>query len=240
MSNLMNIIHAAELEGIDIWAGASVPEGINKDLCISYIIKRNGLLTPVYAEPLVLQMSIQMWFTSNQWTFEHLLNIINAEYSPIENVYEQRNETTVRDFDEGHEDNRIIDEGNESSTTHGHMINNTGTNTEQGQNEHTVAAFNTSEYSADNKDVNGSTATTSNAETHSGTDLETSSTDRSEDLSGSRTEDETTTYEVFRHGNIGVTTNQQMINEELDLLERFNMYEWIAAKFEKDIMLSVY
>ena len=48
------------------------------------------------------------------------------------------------------------------------------------------------------------------------------------------------TFEVFRHGNIGVTTNQQMINEELELLRHFDIYSFIAELFENDNMLMIY
>lgn len=42
------------------------------------------------------------------------------------------------------------------------------------------------------------------------------------------------------HGNIGVTTNQQMIEEELKLRNRYNIYDIIADSFKKDFCLMVY
>lgn len=41
------------------------------------------------------------------------------------------------------------------------------------------------------------------------------------------------------HGNIGVTTNQQMINEEIEL-RKINIYELIALDFENEITIPVY
>ena len=45
---------------------------------------------------------------------------------------------------------------------------------------------------------------------------------------------------VNRHGNIGVTTNQQMINEELELLRHFDIYGYIADIIEDENMLIIY
>ena len=47
-------------------------------------------------------------------------------------------------------------------------------------------------------------------------------------------------YDRLRHGNIGVTTNDDLIFEELNLLEKFNPYDWIAAKFERENFLQIY
>ena len=43
-----------------------------------------------------------------------------------------------------------------------------------------------------------------------------------------------------RHGNIGVTTNQQLINQELELLRHFDIYGYIAELFEEENMLMIY
>ena len=41
------------------------------------------------------------------------------------------------------------------------------------------------------------------------------------------------------HGNIGVTTNQAMINAELEL-RKYDIYKDIAIEFEKDFLVQVY
>ena len=48
-----------------------------------------------------------------------------------------------------------------------------------------------------------------------------------------------TNYGMDRSGNIGVTTNQEMIRQELELLEAFDIYDWIAAKMEKELFLQM-
>lgn len=41
------------------------------------------------------------------------------------------------------------------------------------------------------------------------------------------------------YGNIGVTTTQQMLESEIDLRDRYNIYEWIARKWYNEFMLKV-
>lgn len=41
------------------------------------------------------------------------------------------------------------------------------------------------------------------------------------------------------YGNIGVTTTQQMLESEMDLRNRYNIYEWIARKWYNEFMLKV-
>lgn len=42
------------------------------------------------------------------------------------------------------------------------------------------------------------------------------------------------------HGNIGVTTTQDMIQSELDLDDKFNIYDFISADFKKRFCIMVY
>lgn len=52
--------------------------------------------------------------------------------------------------------------------------------------------------------------------------------------------DQNESYAATMHGNIGVTTTQEMIEQELAMLSKFNLYSWIAKQFAADLMLSIY
>ena len=54
------------------------------------------------------------------------------------------------------------------------------------------------------------------------------------------TEDDERNLETHRHGNIGITSAQKLINETLDLTDRFNPYRFIADLYEKDLCIGVY
>lgn len=94
------------------------------------------------------------------------------------------------------------------------------TDTEAGT-EGKVSAYNESEYQPQNK-------TTSS----SGTD-----TGEEETVGTTRSGNSGDTSRI--HGNIGVTTSQQMLQQQRDVV-RFDIYEYIAAHFIKTFMIGLY
>lgn len=80
-------------------------------------------------------------------------------------------------------------------------------------NTNSVAAFNVSDFSNNTQD-RGTNDMTSTGEEHEGI------TNRT-------------------HGNIGVTTTQQMLNAELEL-RQFQVIEWVVEKWSSELLSSVY
>ena len=256
--NLQNLVDYCRGAGLpDPFSGATVPTPLNLDSVKSAIMVRCGLLTPVYGEPDVFTDLVTHWFFTKQWTFEHLINIIQAEYSPIENVAEVRTEET----DYGHTMTKSgsykdTEGGKDTSENSGkdvtaftgtdnRDISNTGTDTTT----NTISAFNSNTYQPDNQsallhghsiddDITyGKTETLTNGkktDTTYGHNVERVYNNQKDAESGKDT------LTVRRHGNIGVTTNQQMINEELELLRHFDIYSFIAKLFEEDNMIMIY
>lgn len=218
--NLQNLVDYCKHINIDIFEGCTVPEPLNIDMVKNEIMKRCGLLRPVYAEPEVFKQLTKMWFDSNQWNFDHLVKIINADYSPIENVYESDHYSTRHTGT----DKRAFG-GKDIDTLSG-----TDTVTDGSSTEHDVSAFNSSGFQPSSKDTNSGDIDTKYGKKDT---LEFGKTD---DFTHGHIE----TYDRLRHGNIGVTTNNQLIEEELAMLEKFNPYDWIAAKFERENFLQIY
>lgn len=214
--NLKNFKDFCDYKGLDIFAGVSVPDSLDEDLVKSAIMMRCGLLTPVYNEPETFIEAETVWFESNQWMFEHLINIIQAEYSPIENVdrYDTTSNThTGTDSESG---------GYSNTESGSDTLDMDGTNTDE------ISAFNSSSYQPDNKN------------TIDRTDKTTYGHKLTNSNSKSMTYGSTESFTQHLHGNIGVTTNQQLINGELDLIKNFHVYDYIAECFEKEFMIMVY
>lgn len=130
------------------------------------------------------------------------------------------------------------------------------TDTDTTGTEHKVSAYNTSTYQADSQDTNSGsvthnfdssmahtgedTLTYGKTDTASGIDTTGYGKVTTDDRTDNLTHGENIDYFEWRHGNIGVETAQDIIQKELDLLERFNVYDWIARKFERDNMIQVY
>lgn len=259
--NLQNQInYLKEFFDQDMFDDCAVPSPLNMERVRGAIVMRCGLLTPLYSEPEVQRAATQQFFFENQWNFEHIVKVIEAVYSPIENVAEVREENTTntgadtltisRKSTESHTgiDGRTIQEsgttGTQESGTTGKQANGNTTTTNE------ISAENATAYQADNKSTvqhgEGETLTHGRGETlthgkrveddlqhgevitHGGSDQHVNE------------KDSATKFTVNRHGNIGVTTNQDMINQELDLLERFNPYKFIADLYERQLILGLY
>ena len=226
---------ASVLEGVSL-----VPAGIDVDTLKGEIMLQCGLLQPLYSEPATMKSAIKQWFSARAWTFEHLLNIINAEYSPIENTdrYDQWTRNVDRALDRTDNTTDAINETNTKNLTNTRetdsQVDTSGTTTGQ------VSAFNSSDWSNSSKD--SSTGQTigdeSVTEHNTGTDTRTGNNTRRN--VADEDEDTTETYTQHLHGNIGVTTNQEMIEQELSLLAKFNIYTWIALNLRDSLFLEVY
>ena len=224
--NLQNLVdYCEEFDLPSPFSGANVPEPLNLETVINAIMIRCGLLTPVYPEPDVFREMTRHWFDTKQWTFEHLIKVIQAEYSPIENVFEDRTETTTH----GHTETRS---GSYKDTTGGkdeRDITNSGTDSTTNQ----ISAYNSATYQPDNKSDTTHGHKVEDDVTYGRTSERIYNNDK-------MTHGGVDKLEVNRHGNIGVTTNQQMINEELELLRHFDIYSYIAKMFETDMMIMIY
>ena len=228
MWNLQSLLNYYDTYNIDPWENCSTPTPIDLDLLKSYIIRRCGLLQPIYGEPSIFKLQIKMWFDSNQWRMDHLVKMLLSDYEPAENIFEH---------EEWEEDHSGTDEdGGTQTLAHGetHTLSGKDTDSDTTNTTHEVSAYNASTYQADSKDTRGGSIETTygKKDTASGTDTTT--------FGKTFTHGETIEYTKDRHGNVGVKSSSDLMQEELNLLERFNVYETLASWFEKDNMIQVY
>lgn len=224
----------------EMFDNVRIPDELDRDLVISSIVKRCGLLSPVYSEPYVMQSAIELWFNSNEWTLKHLINIIKAEYSPIENTdrYDETSREITRDLDRNERQN-----GSETYTQSGSESRNTESETNVNASNDaidSVSPYDTEDWSNSSRrtEENGSTAATDGSEHISRNSNDSRKTDSS--ISGDENENTQEKFTQHLHGNIGVTTNQQMIEAELALMEKFHVYDWIAMQIEADLFIVLY
>ena len=280
--NFQNQIDWLQIRNEDMLEGVSVPDPLEAETLKSQIVFRCGLLIPAYSEPEIQKTAITQFFRREQWNIQHLINIILAEYSPIENT-DRYSEHTTEDIGSGSSthsgtDQRQINTSGtdqrdiQESGTDSREIQNSGTdsrvtaNTGSDQREiqeggattttREISAYNSTGYQADNKETVDHGKTTNDDLTYGKiTDDDVTYGKKTDDdvTYGKQTQDNltyghkitdektgTSTYTEHTHGNIGVTTNQEMIRQELELLEAFDVYDWIAAKLEKELFLQIY
>ena len=190
--NLKNLVDYCRLNNLESpFAGAHVPAPLNLETVLNAIMVRCGLLTPVYNDPDTFRDITGIWFDTKQWTFEHLIKIIESEYSPIENVFEERTETSIY--------------GSTQTRTGGFTDTNSGTDTVEasGTDERDIAESGTderdiAESGTDERDISES-GTDERDISESGTDerdISESGTDE-RDISDSGTDTTTNTISAF-------------------------------------------
>ena len=248
------------------------PQEINKERLRAEIVLQCGLLTPVYPEPDLFKQLSDQFFMARSWEFKHLVNIIKAEYSPIENVFEERTEERTIDRALNRSGEEKADEitartaeagettsGNSSSNesgSHRETENTESTSGTNGKEEKRVAAYDSTSYQPDEmRNTSGDASaevdrTLNVTDSKNGSSTESGKRDLNEkeditrvkNTEDSAKEDEKTTdtFRVNRHGNIGVTTNFDLIEGELALLGHFNLYKWIALQFRSALFIEVF
>ena len=168
--------------------------------------------------------------------------------------------TTSRDVEETNSGTDTTTTSGSKSGSDAHSGTDTLTDTVTRENE--IAGFNSSAYSDANKETENGTHATQHGETitkseqtsgseslqHGETITSSEQSSGSESLAhghvittaGPDSEDTETARESHIHGNIGVTTAQQMIEAELNLADKFWIYDYIASAFETDNFITVY
>lgn len=199
-----------------LFDGVVLPDGIDKDNLVANIMRNSGDLYPYHQVPEYLKRNITFWFSRRLFDFERMYEALRVEYSPIENY--DRKENTTRNYENSGTD--------KESTTLGSTT--TSTNIGSNDNENKVSAYNESNYSNREKDTQSYNSTLTN--TGSGTDV------KQTEYGLKRKEVE----DIRVHGNIGVTTSQQMIESEMELRAKYDIYKIISREFEREFLVQVY
>lgn len=195
-----------------------VPDGLDKQTAVDVICIRTRELELLYPDFNYIKNRISIWSKKFQSNWEALYKTTVLEYNPIENYDRQEDWTDT-------------DTGSETSQRDGKNEGKSSTSNESMRSDKVTdqnTAFNSGlqDY---HKQLVDSDGTNSENHTESSSDSE----------SGSVNRKNTHTRSGRAHGNIGVTTTQEMIQSERDLVV-FNMYDVIAESFVETFCLMIY
>ena len=210
----------------DNFTAPTDPEGspVDLDLIINRILYKYGdapLFTP---DPAVMKFYIGEWSERRQPLWNRFYKAILEEYDPLSNY--DRTEKTTDYLTHGHTVTTDDDlTHGETVTTNDDLINGLTV-------ENTIAADNASTYQPDSKSTNSGTDYRDISEAHTGTDQR--------DVSEKHTGIDKRDYDSHVFGNIGVTTSQQMLRSELDLIPELDLVEFIADDFHSEFNLMMY
>lgn len=209
-----------------LFDGFNVPEGLVKQSAIDAILMRTRELEILYPDFTYMKNRITIWSNKYQINWKKLYDTTVLEYNPIEN-YDRMEDWTDTDDETSTSarDNTRNTTNTVKSTSTNEVINSVNV-TDQN------TAFNAGLADHAKQITDGDTT-----ENGSITNTETGKDTENENVNGGRTGRHTRTGRA--HGNIGVTTSQQMIQSERDLVV-FNLYDVIAESFVENFCIMVY
>lgn len=204
-----------------------LPGSMNKDVLIDNILYEAAPLEAYYPDPNFMKFMIGRWSFMNQSVWQKLYDTTVLEYNPIFN-YDRTEEWSEN---EQMFDKRTLT-GTEMETS---TDNSSGEIKSSGtvKSELNVSGYNESSYVPREQTIETPDTLTSNT---SETDR-TVSIDKNDTENMDRKRDNIRTGRAF--GNIGVTTTQQMIQQERETV-LFNMYKVITDSFIERFCLMIY
>ena len=211
----------------DLFSKMNLPVGINKDTLIDNILLRAGEFEVFYSNPFVYQSAIGVWSDKHKRTFEKWVNALSIEYNPIEN-YDRKEEWEDNINENSNGTNTSIEKINFNSS--GYTSGSTSLN---GINDNKVSAYDSDVYQPESQNTNTSNSTdslTTNTNTNN---------NRNNDITINKDTYNNSKHIGHVHGNIGVTTTQQMLESELSLAT-WNVYDHIIDLFIEEFCIAVY
>lgn len=199
-------------------ASFDVGEGANKPRyqLVNLILAESADLEALYPDGNTMNTMVRAWSTSRLPSWERMETALNAQYNPIHNYDRTESWTEER---EGEDSKAGTNDRTAGSTTTG---SSSATLTQN------VAGY------------NSSTATVPKAsDSSSGQDSSSISSSQGDDWSEDGSHQETVTKSGTISGNIGVTTNQQMLEAELEL-RKLDLMNIIKREFINYFCLGVY
>ena len=209
---MFNLANVCNLYGYDeVFKDIEINEKLDKDTLINSIMDVCGMNEPIYPEIEILQIKVQYFFKKHKEQFDKLVYLYSLKYD------KDYNPIWNKDGTKAHIETTERSKDNTVDNLHNSLINDNGEDINQ------VSAYDSNGFSNDSKTTN------TNKRNESGNDK----------TSGNEKENIKVTIEDIEKGNIGVTTTADMINQEIDLQSKFNVYEVIARMFFDELCLHV-
>lgn len=224
--NLLNLIQWGEVNNFtSLFNDIVLPTGIDKNMLVDKIVYDNWDLEPRITDYNLMKLMIDNFFKVKLDTYTKIYGALNSEYNPIHNF--DRHE----ELDENRKVMTNDNNTRNNTTTRNDTTTDNGSTTEDDNTEHKTSAYNSSSYQPSTNDTSNTKTTNNNTNTLKG-----NTTENGIDERDTTSNDE---YKTNNHlyGNIGVTTTQQMIDSEIEMREKNNIYVMISLDFRKEFML---
>lgn len=203
-----------------IFSGLSLPGDMNFDVFINTLLVECIDMEVLYPDPAFLREAIRGWSYAMNHSWQQLKDALYKNYEIIEN-YDRQEDWT---------DNATRTDNLTQTTNGGTTGGGTVTGSNSTTNTHSAKGYNSGAMVAGEKEQIDTTTsnTTSDSTTNNSTTVNTG------------TQGNNVTRKGRVHGNIGVTTSQQMIQAEIDLRVANQLTYIIINQFKQRFLLLVY
>lgn len=231
----------------DIFDTFAIPNGVDKNLLIQNLMVQTAELELLYTDPNVLKTVIGFWSAKELPIWEKLKATTEYDYNPIWNTDREITHTDSTTRTRTRTENvGETEEANAQTTTSDSAESDSDTTSDSsfdGEETTQIAAFNADSMQESQKvtTTNDVEATETNHSESTGNSSGTLESTTTNNRKTDEDEGETVTYMHHEkgHGNIGVTTTQQMIREERDVV-KFNIVDYIIEEFTHRFCILVY
>lgn len=208
-----------------------VPAGVDVELVKDNLLAETAELEVIYPDAIFMQAMIGRWSAKELPIWERLYKTTLLEYNPIENYDRMEEWTEAEDTKKNTEADATGTSKTDTDGTSTRESNTDGVINDQKY----VSAYNEVEFTPTERDNNTQNEKNNSEQKDVGT--------VSVKTSAENTTDETGNRNLLRkgraHGNIGVTTSQQMIEAERDVA-LYNIIDVIINSFKNRFCLQVY
>lgn len=200
-----------------------LPEGLEADTLRDNMICELAELEVIYPDPVFMKSAIGFWSKKQLHVWTELYETLLYDYNPIWNKDGTKTETR----------NLAGTEDVTDSNSHSHDITSTRNlaHTDDSTTTESVFGFNSSTAADANKTVLDMDTSDTGTVRDAGSSSDTRTIDRDTTDTG--------TVTIKEQGNIGVTSTQELIERQREVVQ-FNVYDYIIADFRKRFCLMVY
>ena len=208
-----------------------VPDGVDVELVKDNLLAETAELEVIYPDAIFMQAMIGRWSAKELPIWERLYKTTLLEYNPIENYDRMEEWTEAEDTKKNTEADATGTSKTDTDGTSTRESNTDGVINDQKY----VSAYNETDFTPTERDNNTQNEKNNSEQKDVGT--------VSVKTSAENTTDETGNRNLLRkcraHGNIGVTTSQQMIEAEREVA-LYNIIDVIINSFKNRFCLQVY
>ena len=218
-----------------IFDSLTIPTSVDRETLIDNIIMEAAELELLFPNADILGRLIGNWSKTRLAAWNRMIGALDAEYNPIENTdrYEDHLEDYTRDLKESDNYTRDLKE-NDNYTRN---LTDSGNNSSSGSTQNSRTGYNSGDLQV--TDSSSSEDHSNDTRSYTGSDERNKGYTGGDDRNKGYTGGDTRHTVIHTHGNIGVTTNQHMVEAELKL-RQYDIYKLITNEFIDTFCIGVY